>query len=383
VTGDRVGLAIVGAGAISDEYLENLTRFPDVSVHVVADALPDRARSQAKKHGVPGWGTIDDALAHPDVEIVANLTIPAAHAEVSAAILRAGRHVWTEKPLAVDLASGAELLELATRRGLRLGCAPDTILGPGLQAAQRAIASGLIGEPLSAITLMQDPGPESWHPNPEFLYAKGGGPLWDRGPYYLAMLTLLLGPLRSVTAVARSASAQRTIGDGSRAGTAFPVEVPTHVGVMTEFATGALAQSVYSFDSALPRNGFVEISGTEGTLAVPDPNQFTGDLLLFPARRWTVDDLIAIGGVEPARSEWTVLPTPPSTAKRGTGILDMASSIRAGVAHRASGELGYHVLDALTAIDHAATSRSCVEVQSTVESPEALPDGWDPYDTAL
>ena len=380
---DRVGVAVIGAGAISNEYLSNLTSFPDLDVLMVADLDVDRARAQAEKHGVPAWGGMADALAHPGVEIVSNLTIPAAHVEVSTAILQAGKHVWTEKPLALDRAGGAGLLQLAAQQGLRIGSAPDTILGRGLQSAQRLISSGVIGRPLTATTMMQDPGPECWHPSPEFIYAKGGGPLWDRGPYYLAMLTQLLGPVRSVAGLALTTYADRTIATGPKAGTVFPVEVPTSINVLTEFVGGQIAQSTYSFESALPRNGFVEISGTEGTLAIPDPNRFDGDLYLFPARQWTLAELIAIDGIEPPRSEWTTLPTEKATAKRGSGLLDMARSIRAGVAHRASAELGYHVLDTLIAITEATENRSFIPIDSTADTPEPLPEDWDPYAATL
>lgn len=379
----RVGVAVIGAGAISDEYLTQMTSFPDLDVLVVADLDVDRARAQAEKYGIPGSGGIDAALQHPDVEIVANLTIPAAHVEVSTAILQAGKHAWTEKPLALDRAGGRALLELAAERGLRLGSAPDTILGRGLQAARRAIDSGVIGQPVSAITMMQDPGPESWHPSPEFIYAKGGGPLWDRGPYYLAMLTHLFGPMRSVAGLASTTFPERTIATGPKAGTVFPVEVPTSVSVLTEFAGGQTAQSTYSFESALVRMGFVEISGTEGTLAIPDPNRFDGDLYLFPSRQWTLPELQAIKGIEPDRSEWKTLSTGAWPARRGSGILDMARGLRTGAPHRATGEFGYHVLDGLIAIIDAVESRSFVELESTVAPPELLPESWDPYASTL
>jgi predicted dehydrogenase len=378
-----VGVAVVGAGNISDEYLRNLTSFPDLDVRIVADVVPERARAQAEKYGVPAWGDLDAALADPDIEVIANVTIPTAHFPVSKAALEAGKSVWTEKPLALTREEGRELLELAAKNGVRLGSATDTFLGPGLQAAQRLIASGAIGTPISAITMMQDPGPEMWHPNPDFIYAQGAGPLWDRGPYYLAMLTQLFGPMRSVSGMASTAFAERTIGSGPRAGETFPVEVPTNVGVLTRFDGGRMAQSTYSYESPLLRQGFVEITGTEATIAVPDPNGFVGDIHRYPLKMWTLDQLREVTVVSPPLADWERLPGDASDASRGVGLLDMMRSARAGVPHRASGELGFHVLDALVAITQSIDEGRVVDITSDPGAVPALPEGWDPYSRTL
>jgi predicted dehydrogenase len=182
-----VGVGFIGAGMISDTYLENLTSFPDVRVVILGDLDQQRAQAQAEKYDVPQWGSSDDVLTHPDVEIVVNPTIPAAHAEVASRAIAAGKHVWSEKPISVDRASGRALLEQAESAGLLVGVAPDTVLGPGVQTARRAIANGDIGVPLSAQTVMQYPGPDIFHPNPEFLFAKGAGPLFDIGPCYIRL----------------------------------------------------------------------------------------------------------------------------------------------------------------------------------------------------
>jgi predicted dehydrogenase len=272
-----VGVGLIGAGVISDQYLTNLTKFPDVEVHFIADLDLARAASQADKYGVESSGTVEELLAHPDVEIVVNLTIPAAHAEVDLQCIAAGKHVWSEKPYAVTLVEAQKVLEAAKAAGLLVCVAPDTILGGGIQTGLRAIEDGRIGQPLTAVTLFQVPGPEIWHPSPEFLFAKGGGPLMDMGPYYLSTLVCVFGPAARVTASGNLSRETRVIGSGPKAGTEFPCEVPTHVSALIEFESGASANCTFSFESGLVRMGFVEINGTDGTLSMPDPNGFDGD----------------------------------------------------------------------------------------------------------
>ena len=238
-----VGIGVIGAGMISDTYLENLTSFPDVRVLIVGDLDPARAQAQAEKYEVPESGDSDAVLSHTDVELVVNLTIPAVHAQVSSQAIAAGKHVWSEKPISVDRDSGRALLKSADSAGLLVGVAPDTVLGQGVQTARRAIARGDIGEPLSAQTVMQYPGPDIFHPNPEFLFAKGAGPLFDIGPYYLTALVHVFGPLARVAAVGSRSRPTRTVQVGDRKGTTFPVEVPTHVSTIAQFASGGVSQS--------------------------------------------------------------------------------------------------------------------------------------------
>ena len=273
-----VGVGLVGTGMISNTYLENLTSFPDISVLVLGDLDVGLARAQAERHGVPQWGTSAEVIAHPEVELVVNLTIPAAHAEVSGRAVAAGKHVWSEKPLSIDRDSGRELLARAEAAGVLIGVAPDTVLGPGVQTALRVIARGDIGEPLSAQTVMQYAGPDIFHPNPEFLFAKGAGPVFDMGPYYLTTLAHVFGPVRSVAAVASKRHTTRTVKVGDRAGTVFDVEVPTHVATVASYVDGGVSQSAFSFDSPIRRTGIVEVYGTEGALVIPDPNTFTGNV---------------------------------------------------------------------------------------------------------
>jgi predicted dehydrogenase len=360
---DPAGVAVVGCGTISNQYLSNLARFPDVEVVFCADLDLSRAKAQAAAYDVPGYGTVAQALEHPGVDLVMNLTIPVAHAGVALAAISAGKHVWNEKPLTLTLEEGRRLLAAAREHRVRVGCAPDTVLGAGIQSARRLIDSGGIGTPLSALTLFQGPGPQGWHPAPEFLFATGAGPLFDMGPYYLSTLAVLFGPASRVGALARRASGIRTIGSGPRAGTEFSVDVPTYVAALVEYARGQAAQLLFSWDSPLARYGFIEITGTEATLAIPDPNRFDGDLKV---RR-------------PGDADWTVIPSAGAAAGRGSGVLDMVRAIAAGEPHRASGEIALHVLDVMAAAERSATTASFEPVQTTFAAPAPLDVGWDPY----
>lgn len=360
-----VGVGIIGAGVISTQYLENLTVFPDVEVRFIADLDLDRAAAQAEKFGVPASGSVAELLADEAIEIVVNLTIPRVHVEVALQILAAGKHVWSEKPFALDRASGQELLDAAHAAGLRVATAPDTFLGAGIQSSRRLVESGTIGAPLTALTLMQSPGPESWHPNPDFLFQEGAGPLFDIGPYYITALVQFFGPVKRVSAVTSKAKESRVIGSGPRAGESFDVTVPTHVAALFEFESGQTAQSVFSFDSKLRRTQF-EVAGVDGTLTVPDPNTFEGDLL-----------------VQGDEDEPHIVPSTGSTFTRGTGVVELARAIRAGVPERASGELAFHVLDVMQSTIEAGQSGTAVDVASTVDVVPPLPEDWDPSERTL
>lgn len=362
-----VGVAVIGAGVISTQYLENLTTFPDLRVHVVADLRPEAARAQAERFGVAEYGAPEAALDHPDVEIVVNLTVPAAHVEVAKAAVRAGRHVWSEKPIALDRDSSLSLLKEANDAGLRLGCAPDTFLGAGLQSARRVIGRGDIGVPLTAQTVFQTPGPESWHPNPAFLYQFGAGPLFDQGPYYFTALIQTFGSVHRVAAVGSKARATRVIGSGPKAGETFEVEVPTHVSALVQFEGGASAHSLFSFESPHERQGFVEITGTEASLRLPDPNYFDGELQICRT----------------GEKEWTALPTAGPANGRGMGVLDMARSIRAGEPHRATGDLAHHVVDTMVSIAEAIDSGTFVDVTSSAPASAPLGEDWAPTEATF
>jgi predicted dehydrogenase len=357
-----VGVGVIGAGVISDQYLENLTVFPDLRVLFVADIDLDRAAAQAQKYGVAASGTVEDLLAHPDIEIVANLTIPSAHVAVAQAALAAGKNVWSEKPFALDREGGRRLLSDAAARGLRVATAPDTFLGAGLQTGLRLIADDAIGTPLTALALMQSPGPDSWHPSPEFLFQTGGGPLFDIGPYYLTALVQAFGAARRVTAAASTARPVRTIGSGPRAGTEFDVTVPSHHGALIEFADGGSAQVIFSFESFRTRTGFVEVNGVKGTVAFPDPNRFDGATTVF--------DAAAPDGIEH--------PAVGSLSGRGTGVAELAQAIRAGRPERASGEQAFHVLDLMVSIAESAESGEPVLLSSSFTKAPPVPADWDP-----
>jgi predicted dehydrogenase len=369
-----VGVGFIGTGMISDTYLQNLTSFPDLRVVILGDLDERRAHAQAVKHGVRESGSPDDVLAHPDVELVVNLTIPAVHAEVASRALAAGKHVWTEKPISVDRESGQALLAQAEAAGLLTGVAPDTVLGPGVQTARRAIARGDIGVPLTAHTVMQYIGPDTFHPDPEFLFRRGAGPLFDMGPYYVTTLIHVFGPVDAVAAFGSQSRTTRTIQVGDRAGTAFPVEVPTHVSALARFENGGVSQSVFSFQSPLARTGVVEIAGTEGTLVIPDPNAFTGEVLIT-----RIPEAAAADG-DP---EWHQVPVTGVLTGRGLGVLDLARCIRSGRQPLASGALGYHVLDTLVSIDEAVTSGETVRVRSTVPPVPLVADDVDPFAATL
>lgn len=365
-----VGVGVIGAGVISNQYLENLTSAPDVQVLMIADLDTDRASAQAAKYGVASSGSVSELLRRDDIEIVVNLTIPASHVPVGLDVLAARKHVWSEKPFALDLQTGRALLAEAHRSGLRVACAPDTVLGAGIQTGRRLIEAGAIGTPLTALTLFQVSGPETWHPNPDFLYARGGGPLFDMGPYYLSTLVQLLGPASRVVARGSQARATRVIGSGPRAGESFPVEVPTHISALIDFENGTSAQSTFSFQSSRPRVGVIEITGTEGVLGLPDPNMFDGDLHLW---RDGMDE-----------SEAEVVPSAGSTFSRGAGVVELARAIRAGRPERAAGEFAFHVLDLMVSIQLSAeTDGGAVVIESTVNIPPALPEDWDPTAATL
>jgi predicted dehydrogenase len=369
---------------ISSTYLENLTRFPDVEVVILGDLNVAVAQAQAERFGVAAWGTVEDVLAHPDVELVVNLTIPAVHAQVSGQIIAAGKHVWSEKPISTDRESGRELLAQAEAAGLLVGVAPDTVLGPGVQSARRAIAHGDIGQPLSAQTVLQYIGPDIFHPGPEFLFAPGAGPLFDMGPYYVTTLVHVFGSVSSVAAFGSKGRAQRTIQVGDRRGSTFDVQVPTHVNAIAQFVDGGISQSVFSFDSPLKRQGVVEITGTEGTLVIPDPNRFTGEVRIARGPVLTDgNDPEAVAAVLAAPQTWEDVPVTGVYAERGLGVLDLARAARTGGRPLASGDLGYHVLDTLVAIDESVTQGQVVPVESRVDRVPAVAEDFDPFERTL
>lgn len=351
----RVG--VVGAGYISRRYIGQAADF-GLEVVAVADLDPERARTAAEEHGVAAVSTVDQLLHRADVDVVLNLTVPAAHAEVTGAAIEAGRHVYVEKPLAVLREDGLRLVQAAADAGVRLGVAPDTFLGDGIQTCRRLIDAGAIGEPIGGAVVMACHGHEAWHPSPEFYYQPGGGPLMDMGPYHITALVSLLGPVRRVSGASGASLPERTIGSGPRAGTRFPVEVPTHVSGTLEFASGAIVSLLMTFDVWAARLPPFEVFGTEGSLGGPDPNGFGGPVVVWRASRgaWEPEPLHRSGR--------------PQT--RGLGLADMMAAVAGGRPHRASGELGVHVLDVMNGLLESAAMGRHVAISTSCSRPEPL-----------
>lgn len=364
-----VKTAVIGCGNISSIYLENAAKWEIIDLRACANRTLPRAQSQAEKFNVPQALPIEEVLADPEIELIINLTTPDVHAEIGLAALRAGKSVYNEKPLAISRADGRLMLEEAQKRGLLVGCAPDTFLGGGLQTCRQLLDAGEIGEPVAAAGFMLIQGPERWHPSPEFLFQEGAGPLFDIGPYYLTALISLLGPVRRVTGSARTTYAERTIGSGPKQGQNFAVETPTHISSILDFASGPVATLTTSFDVAVSAgqainlydvgSALLEIQGTKGTLCLPDPNMFGGPVKI---RRL-------------GEQEWQEVPlTHGHTANsRCIGAADLAYALRTGRPHRANGELAYHVLDVMHGVLEASSSGQHIELNSSCERPTPLP----------
>jgi predicted dehydrogenase len=357
-----VNVGIVGCGNISGIYLQNCTRFPILRVLACADLVLDRAAEQAQKYNVPKAYTVEELLADPAIELVINLTVPQVHGPIGLAALQAGKSVYNEKPLAIDRDSARQMLDLAQSKGLLVGGAPDTFLGGGLQTCRRLIDEGAIGTPVAAHGFVQNRGPERWHPNPDFFYQPGAGPLFDMGPYYLTALTSLIGPVRRVTGSARISFPERTIGSQPLKGTTIKVNTPTHIAGVLDFASGAVATLITSFDILPQRQVGLEIFGTEGSMILPDPNTFGGPVLVH---RMGTDGW----------PEQTILHGHTQNS-RGIGVADMAEALRTGRRHRAHGDMAYHVLDIMHAIHEASATGQHIELSSTMQQPEALPVTW-------
>lgn len=351
-------IGIIGAGNISSTYLESDRKFKNIRITKVADIDMDRARAQAEKYGKQAV-TVDELLADPEIAIVVNLTVPAAHAPVALQALQAGKHVYNEKPLATTREDAQQMLALAQSKGLRIGGAPDTFLGGGLQTCRKWIDDGAIGRPVVAFARMLSCGMESWHPNPEFFFKPGGGPMFDMGPYYLAALVTLLGPARRVSGMTRITHPERTITSQPLYGKKINVEVPTLVGGLIEFGDETIAHITTTFDVAEGYEVGLTIYGTEGTLQCPDPNGFGGPVRLK----------------RKGKKEWRDLPIQHRWVEnsRGLGVAEMAEAIREGRPHRANAELAYHVLDLMHAFHDSAREGRHIAIESTCTRPEPLP----------
>jgi predicted dehydrogenase len=356
-----VKLGVIGCEYASEIYLRNIRLLAGIEVAAVSDIDTQRAHARADAYNIPKVLSVPELLSEQGIEIVINLTIPKSHAEVALAVLEAGKSVYNEKPLAIHREDARKLLELARARGLRVGCAPDTFLGAGLQTCRQLIDAGAIGAPIGATAFMVCRGHENWHPDPAFYYQLGGGPMFDMGPYFLTALVTLIGPVRRITGSARISFPERTITSKPKFGTRIPVEVPTHIATVADFASGAVGTIIMSFDMWKANLPGVEIYGSEGTLCVPDPNGFEG-----PVRLWRHDAL-----------EWREVPLISEFAEnwRGLGVADMARALRDGRPHRANGDLAYHVLDIMHAVHDASREGRHIELTSTCERPAAIQAG--------
>lgn len=354
----KSNIGIIGCGQISSIYLEAPRTFNILNIVACADLDMDRARAQASRFGVPKACTVDELLADPTIDIVINLTIPKVHAEVGMSVINAGKSVYAEKPLALNRIQGRALLDAAAAKKLRVGSAPDTFLGGGIQTCIKLINDGVIGTPVAATAFLMGHGPEHWHLDPDFYYQPGGGPMFDMGPYYLTALIAMMGPLRRVTGSTSIAFPERTITSKLKYGTKIIVNTPTHVAGILDFASGAIGTIITSFDiwhHQLPR---IEIYGTEGTLSVPDPNTFNGPVFVRLAQE----------------QEWREVPLTHGHTKnsRGIGVADMAHAMQEGREHRANGDMAYHVLDIMQAIHESATEGKHIELTSTCTQPAPL-----------
>jgi len=353
----RIG--VVGLGYISRVYLETLAAAPDAEITAVADL--DRARAEAVAAELPSARALSvaDLLASEDVDVVLNLTIPAAHADIALAAIAQGKDVYGEKPLAATYADAEAVVDAARAAGVRLGCAPDTVLGTGIQTARAFIDGGEIGRPLAATAVMASPGHERWHPNPDFYYQPGGGPLLDMGPYYVTALVQLLGPVTWAIGATSRLRPERVIAQGPRAGEVVPVAVDSHVTGILQHASGALSTITTSFDTVASTAPPIEVHGEAASLIVPDPNNFDGEVSVrrLGSDEWQlVRPLAGIAG-----------------AARGTGLLDLVRNADGGAAPRASGDMGLHVLEVMTGLLESASTGSRVEIRTSPERPSLVP----------
>jgi predicted dehydrogenase len=358
VPATRIG--IIGCGNISGVYFKAGKTLEALDLAACADINPDASKRRAEEFGVKAV-PVKDLLADPSISIVVNLTIPGAHTEVALSALGAGKSVYSEKPLAVVRDDGKRQMEMAKARGLRVGCAPDTFMGVGIQTCRKLIDEGAIGTPVAASAFMMGHGHESWHPAPEFYYKAGGGPMFDMGPYYLTALVNLLGTVKRVCGSARKTFAERTITSEPKKGTKITVDVPTHIAGVLDFAGGAVGTIVTSFDVWAHRMPCIEVYGSEGSLAVPDPNGFGGPVKVRKPGDKDWQDVAHIPG--------------PKWQARGLGVADMALAAVEKRPHRASGDLAFHVLDIMQSLHEASATNRFIELGTTCARPEPVPEG--------
>ena len=353
-----VGIGVIGCGNISSAYLTAAKKFEILNIVALADARIEAAQARAAEFGLKSV-SVAALLADPDVEIVLNLTVPLAHVEVGLRALAAGKHAYSEKPLGVNVAEARKLVAAADAAGLRLGSAPDTFLGGAHQTARQCIDQGLIGRAVGGTAFFMCPGHERWHPNPGFYYQPGGGPMLDMGPYYITDLVNLLGPVESVIGVATRPRSERTISSEPLKGQRIPVHIATHVTGALLFVSGAAVSVTMSFDVAKHRHVPLEIYGEAGSLLVPDPNFFGGQI-----------EFAATG------EQWREIPTEHGYADgnfRVIGVADMAQALRSNRPHRASGALAFHVLEVMEAFQISSDEGRAIAIGSRPPRPAPMP----------
>ena len=357
-----VKIAMIGVGNISGIYLRNLTGvFKGVELIGVCDLVRERAEKAQKEFGIRKlYETMHDAFADPEVDVVLNITRPYEHFEVSRAALEAGKHVYSEKPLGADLEEGKYLLKLAKEKGLLLGGAPDTVLGAGIQTCRRLIDDGWIGTPIGSAAFMLTSGPEPWHPDPEFFYKRGGGPMFDMGPYYLTAMINLLGGVDRVFSASRASFPQRTIGSQPFAGQKIDVEVNTYIAGTVQYESGAIGTIFTTFDAKYPgsKRRFIEVYGTEGTLFVPDPNTFGGKVELYRPEDGEVREMPLMYGY-PENS-------------RALGLTDLCMAVRDGREARCGVQQTYHVLEMIEGFETSAKTGRWTEIGSRYHRPAPM-----------
>lgn len=381
-----IKIGLVGCGNISDIYFQNIKKFEIMDIVAVADCVAERANDKAKEYQIEKVYTVDEMMKAKEIDVILNLTNPGSHYEISMAALNAGKHVYSEKSLAVTCEEGKEIIALAKEKKLRVGCAPDTFMGGRLQTCRKLIEDGWIGKPVAATAFMTCHGHEIWHPGPQFYYKEGAGPMFDMGPYYVTALVALLGPAKRVSGSVQKTFEKRLITSEPCNGEMIDVDVPTHITGTVEFEMGAIATIITSFDiwdSHLPR---IEIYGTEGTLSINDadplagPNLFEGKIHL---RRKDESDWNGFPMELPRReaTPWKEIPVTYgyNTNSRALGLADMCYALQSGRKHRANGDMAYHALEIMHGIHDAAQSGTYHVMESTCVQPAPMPVNLPDY----
>lgn len=358
-----MNIGIVGCGNISDTYFDSAQKSDLVNVAACADLNIEVAEAKAKKYHSRAV-SLDEIFKDPNIEMIVNLTIPKAHAEVDIRALKSGKHVYSEKPFALNLDDAKDVMDLAKEKGLRVGCAPDTFLGGGHQTCRKLVDDGKVGKILSGNVCFAGRGHEYWHPNPFFYYDVGGGPMLDMGPYYITVLVNLLGPVELVSALTEKPFENRVVHSQEYKGESIPVRTPTHYAGILKFHSGCIVNVIMSFDVQNHHIPNVELYGTEASIVVPNPNSFSDSIQIFDKND----------------REWLGVELSYAVNERMYGVIDMASAIRNDRPHRSSGDLAYHVLEVMLAFEESSNIGRQVKIKSTVDTPKALPEGlaeWD------